>query len=453
MKKIIPILIAAAFSVVSCSKKEAVDIPAEERDVIVAFITPYFPDDETEESIFGDLTHLALHELGLADTLRIYDGLTLEPVASFEMPSHPVYADNVKLRKTHFKEAFNDCRDWFLAERENAQEDMLSINAPEIYRFASTLNLPEHASILIIGSPIFTRSNEFAWSMADQYVPSDGAIAAKKADCVYGVGGQKGRLQGVSVHWVYMQDDVFAHSAHRARCERFWSALTQFQSATLRSGEIHLSAVLPRLLNGYSAQLPCADFDPQAKIEMIKIVAPGRVYVDDPIDGGGEVNQGQSEEVLPEVVSSVPSSPYGFLTTSAVASSPIEVESLSNVRIGCTWNTPNTDIDIYVKNGRKTELYYSHKRNRDGSRHIKDILRPENGAFEVVDLGANQVVLGDLKISVNNFDSPRSTEPIVITVRLQSGTGEVYSKTVTLPANGGNGGRGPSLANAVPRPV
>lgn len=413
-------------SLCSCGGPNRVETPESERHAIVAFVSNGLGDDQAKASVYEQLALFALRDLEIGDRLDIYDGSTLARVTSFEVPPLEPYRSDEALRADEFQGQLNAFRLWL----EHSQgETPLSLDIPEIYRFVGTLQLPAGSKCLLVGSPIFTKSSEVAWSMADNFYPSDGAIAAGE-ESVYGVAGAKDRLAGIDFHWAYM-GDPFMDSAHRSKVERFWAAYTQEQSATLRSGEIHLGGVMPRLSNGYRGAITCTDFDPEAKVEMIQSGITIRV------------NRSQ-----PEAPAEIDDSPFGFLTTSSVASEPLAVDTVGQVKVGAKWSMADTDIDIYVKRRGYSELFYGHNRNSDGSRHVKDHLTPpDDGAFEVVDFGEdNPVKVSDLSIAVNNYNSPRTGEPIPVTVRLQVGS-RVYSTTAYLEANGGDGGSATASRN------
>jgi len=426
----------------SCSEpQEAIVIPENEQDTIAIYVSNELPDDEARDAVYKLVSDLALNRIGLGDTVQVYDGTICVPVAEFAVPHDTIFENNGRFREELFAEELKALNQWLGQEAPN-KEKTLALHIPEIFRMATTLGLDETDHLVFVGSAQFTLTKEIAWTMEGDFVPSDGTITAPpiaEGGCVYSQVGREGLLP-CSVHWIYLQDD-FAQTRYRRAVERYWSASVAYISGTMRSMEVSVNSVLPRLAEKkpYTGSVRCDDFNP-GKVEMVRYgnppPPPPPVQDNDPIPS--------DQNSAPRVVST---DPREFLRTNRITTAPLPVTRLSNLRLGITWSNEGhggpVDIDIHVTRKGYPTLFFGHNRNDDGSYHWKDFLdAPGGNALELVQMGEEEIALEDLVVGINNYSSPKSGKPIKITFRMQVPTGQVYSTNLELPGNGGNKGAG-----------
>ncbi len=385
--------------------------------LINVFITPHLESKAQKIQIVEEIGKLALKGIDPGDTLNLYCGETMSPIARLSVPSHKAYQNNWEERLKSMLGEYKKFKSW-VVRPPVIEGKPLSLDIPRIFHFAAANAKAEEVdgAILLIGSPIFTKASEIASSMEDGYYPSDGNLSATSRESIYGLRDAVGRLKDIEIHWACLEMP-YRDADHELVVERWWSLYSSRQGAVLRSCEESLSNVTSYLTDRNSTRVVSDDMpNSDARVGM---------------------HQVQARTLLP--VGENQDSALHFLQTDNVESRPLSATLVKGCRIGIRWQGKH-DLDLFVRpTSSAKELYFGHNRSEKG-RHIKDFISEPSGVdtYEVVEL-EGAVDLSELQISVNTYRGQKSVEEIVGSVRMEI-NGRVYSKPFRLAASEGNKG-------------
>ena len=381
------------------------------------FITPHLSSKTQKIEVVEEIGKLALKGIDPGDSLNIYCGETMAPVARLSVPGHRAYQNNWEERLKAMLPEYMKFKAWVVSPPK-IEGKPLSLDIPRIFRFVADdlKSGKEGIAMLLIGSPIYSKSSELASSMEDCYYPSDGNLAATSRESIYGLADASDRLKGVEVHWSCLANP-FRDMDHERAVERWWSLYAAHQGAVLRSSEESLVTVAACLLEKNSERMVSNDKpDLTSRVSMNQIGVRVR---------------------LPEGENS--DSSLNFLQTADIETQPYPTTLVKGCRIGIRWQGKH-DLDLFVRPAPNAEeLFFGHNRSEKG-RHLKDILTEPVGAdaYELVELDG-AVNLSELQVAINTYRGIEDAGDISGSVRIEI-NGKVYSKPFTLPASNGNKG-------------
>src|SRR5262249_32835226 len=125
-----------------------------------------------------------------------------------------------------------------------------AVHVPQVLALsASHLRTPgQPITVIILGSPFYADADG-AFDMLGGYVPSDQHLRVTTRQSVYGTADKAQTLEGVTVHFAYLQE-AFEHAEHREAVSRFWSLFVQCQQGTLASFAASPTIVFQRASTG-----------------------------------------------------------------------------------------------------------------------------------------------------------------------------------------------------------
>ena len=200
--------------------------------------------------LFKEIGMFVLKEIRPGDSVRVFCGNTMAPIAEFKCPSGRFYENNPTERAKAMAPAFADFKKWVLLQPDTTKVRM-SLDIPRVVRFLIR-NTPRDASgetLLLVGSPILSLAAHPDHAMSSEegkFYPSDGFLASP--DPVYGTQtGETDSLAGVKVRMAYLGDPFRGDKDWKTSVERWWHLYTKHRGASLVGAEASLTTVLNQI--------------------------------------------------------------------------------------------------------------------------------------------------------------------------------------------------------------
>jgi hypothetical protein len=124
------------------------------------------------------------------------------------------------------------------------------LRVPEWLQQVSVQGSDLARSIIIVGSPLYVSATESTFSMPPDLYPGDGHLLATLDQSIYGLGEPTNCLVGVTLHWCYPSEQVFANDLHAHRLRRFWSLYSSLRGGLLSDFSADLASTLARATKG-----------------------------------------------------------------------------------------------------------------------------------------------------------------------------------------------------------
>lgn len=287
--------------------------PHPPRSLIIG-VTPYLG-SETSKRVEAALLTLVLGQVPRGTRVVVFDGYALTRVASFWVPSDPIY-DDAKLRASALRDEILALHHFFAhaVGDPNLQD---AIREPQFLRLiGSTVEPRGDRTLILIGSPLYRDVEEGVFSMNDGFFPSDGHLTASPDQSVFSVSGRESLLDGVRVHHCILNPS-WQTDVHAQRVERFWSLYVEMQGGVLATFATDLETVTRRAI------------DPSSE--------PGMHFTYDADDA----------KIAMHAIRRVPFDP-GWLRQATVGPSAVPRSFLGLLKVGIRWACEACDLDLYA---------------------------------------------------------------------------------------------------------
>lgn len=403
---------------------------------IAVFVSPNIP-ETSKQDLYRQLLQTALERLAPGEALTVYNGLSMEKVCVLAVPAKQAYARHVNARKQVMMQDIRTLQAWIV--RQSPASRGAAVHAPNIFRFMSgNSTIREGDAVILIGSPIFNDPQEPAYSMAEEYIPSDAHLALSRSETIFGAQDCSENLRGVRVHWAYLEEP-FAHDRHRYLAERWWTLYTTANGAALVAAGTSLEHAFEACFRNVQEPIMAVEPEPEAEFAMLRAI-------------NREVRTEEQATAAPAEPVAMPQVDPGldFMVSENIAETPLSKLVVNSCKIGIRWEGKH-DLDLYVQPGVDAkELSYKQNSSPQG-RHIKDWRTSPTAAngFETVEL-SGEIDLSRLRISVNYFRGHTPNPPVTGRLRIAI-EGKIFEQEIALEASQGNGGRDAANREASPQ--
>jgi len=225
-------------------------------------VSPFLP-AEQKRAVASALTVYLLKTAPMGTHVQLCDAWNLTSIATVDVPVLKLAdAPQARAQQPGFAAALGKLKRWFdsgTSEETNPElKGSAALKTPEWLELISRQPVTGRRTILLVGSPIYMNLSEPSFSMNEARYPSDGHLACKLTESVFGLAEKKNRLIGNSVHWSYLGEQAWENELHRTAVTRFWGLFVGGQAGTLATFQADLETAL---VNGVKPNLgPCAPF-------------------------------------------------------------------------------------------------------------------------------------------------------------------------------------------------
>ena len=380
---------------------------------IIVGISPFLPESDREE-VFRQLMSLVLDKMPLNASLMVYDAFHIQTISTFDIPERKAFR-STRTRLNQFKRSIQSLQVFLQSPSSESENQGVhqqgAIRFPQWSDFIGKNQIQGNIDtrLVVLGNPLYVDEREPAYSMREDYFPSDGHINVSSRESVYGTIGKEQQLSEIPIHWGYLQEP-WINPAHEEAVSRFWKLYTQNQGGHLETFCPDLPTVFERLMihsRGTHATEDNKITPLHTRVEMIRI----------------QRQIGSTDWITSD------------LTRNSKTKPPTLLEG--PIKIGIRWHR-EMDLDLYAKSHPEAEtLFFEHPESQEGF-YYKDHRQSPDREFEFIEY--HQPIRLDLiKVWVNFFEGQTEEAP-EFEARIEFDR-QIYSKMISIPSLQGNQGQ------------